>query len=103
VEHSGDTASGYHDKHAPVFQTLTPPELLGRVGTANPAERSSGASPLGAPAAVAPFLLGIPLLSIGAGLALVALRNPDLARPAPLTRTAPSQPHCSARTSRSSS
>jgi predicted MFS family arabinose efflux permease len=68
---------------ATAFQTLTPPDLLGRVGSA---DRTAilGASPLGAlvgGAAAsafglrAPFLLGIPLLVIGAGFALVALRK----------------------------
>lgn len=65
------------------FQALTPPELLGRVGSA---DRTAimGASPLGAllgglTATVlgirAPFLLGVPLLAGGALLAFWKLRH----------------------------
>jgi MFS family permease len=68
---------------ATAFQTLTPPDLLGRVGSA---DRTAimGASPLGAllgglVATVfgirAPFLLGIPLIVGGALLAFSKLRD----------------------------
>lgn len=65
------------------FQTLTPPELLGRVSSAN-RTAIMGASPIGAllgglaanaMGIRAPFVLGLPVLVLGAGFGLLALRG----------------------------